>query len=406
MIEDYIRIAYRTLKQRKIRSILTALGIFLAVFTIFVLLSLSFGLNDFVNEQFKMLGTDKFFIQPKGQLGAPGTGGSVELNIDDVGVIKKVRGVDTVAYFTLGNAKIEFEDKTKYYFVMGMPTKDEAASDLVFEAADLEVEEGRFLKDGDKKKIIVGYNYKYKNLFDSPVRVGNKINVNDIEYEVIGVLEAIGNPSDDQQVYITFEDFQELFDSGERVDFIYAQIKPGENMEEVSERAEKELRDFRDVDEKTVDFTISTPEELLATFETILNVLTAFLVGIGAISILVGGIGIANTMYTSVLERRKEIGTMKAVGAKNSDILLIFVIEAGILGLFGGIFGVLFGILIAKSIAYISAVYLGSEILRASMRPLIIFGSLAFAFFVGVISGFLPSYQASKLNPADALRYE
>ena len=138
----------------------------------------------------------------------------------------------------------------------------------------------------------------------------------------------------------------------------------------------------------------------------VFNILICFLLGIGAISMLVGGIGIANTMYTSVLERQKEIGTMKAVGARNEDILSIFVIESGILGLVGGGLGVIVGIIISKGIEYTARVVFGVDMLRASMDPMIIFGSLAFAFVVGVLAGFLPSYQASKLRPVDALRYE
>ncbi len=406
MISDYFRMAIRNLKQRKMRSALTLLGIVLSIMTIFVLLSLSLGLNDFVNEQFEMLGTDKFFIQPKGQAGAPGTGGAVELTLDDVDVIEKVRGVEIATYFSIGNAKIEFEEEARYYFVIGMPTKEDTAMDLIFEASDLEIEEGRFMKDSESGKMVVGYNYRHKNLFEEPVKTGDTIKLNGKEFEVVGVLEAVGNPGDDQQVYISFDDFQELFDSGDRVDVIYAQIKLGEDMDDVSERAERKLMKARDIDEDNLDFTLSTPEELLATFNNILNILTAFLVGIGLISILVGGIGIANTMYTSVLERQKEIGTMKAIGAKNSDILIIFVIEAGVLGLIGGFVGIGIGALIAKSIEYVVQVYIGSDMLRASMSLIIILGCMSFSFFVGLISGVLPSYQASKAKPVDALRYE
>ncbi|MFH1358653.1 MAG: ABC transporter permease [archaeon] len=406
MIQDYFKIAYRSLLQRKARSILTLLGIFLAILTIFVLLSLSLGLNEFVNEQFELLGTDKFFIQPKGQAGAPGsTGNAVELTLDDVDIIEKVKGVEGVTYFTMGNAKFEFKDQTRYFSVMGLPTEGDKL-DLVFESTGLDMEDGRFIREGESGKAAIGYNYKYRKIFDKPVSAGDIIIINDVEFEVVGVLDAVGNPQDDQQVYISYKDFQGLFNSGERVDFIYAQIKKGEDMNEVAERAERKLMKFRDVKEETMDFTVLTPEELLGTFNNILNILTAFLLGIGSISVIVGGIGIANTMYTSVLERRKEIGTMKAIGAKNSDILSIFVIEAGILGLVGGLAGVVIGIIIAKSIEYIAFVYIGSTLLRASMNPWIIVGSLAFAFIVGLVSGVLPSYQASKLKPVDALRYE
>ena len=407
MIEEYFKIAFRSINQRRIRSLLTVLGIFLGIVTIFVLLSLSLGLREYVNEQFENLGSDKFFIQPKGQTGGPGsTGGAVELTTEDLEVVRDVNGVDLATYFNIGNTKIEFRDQTRYYLTIGIPTENPREIDIIFEASGIEIEEGRMIRDNDNKKVLVGYNYKYRNLFDKPVKPGNTIKLNDIEFEVIGVLEAIGNPSDDQQVYIKIDDFRELFDSGEKVDFIWAQVKKGENLTEIAEEAERDLMRHRDVDEKTLDFTIQTPEELLEIFGAVLNGITGFLVIIGLISAIVGGIGIANTMYTSVLERQKEIGTMKAIGAKNSDILWIFVIEAGILGLVGGVFGVFFGIIMAKSIEYIITFYVGLNLLRASLNPLLIIGCIAFGFIIGSISGLIPSYQASKLKPVDTLRYE
>ncbi|MAH06772.1 ABC transporter permease [Candidatus Pacearchaeota archaeon] len=407
MINDYFTIAGRNLKVRKTRSLLTVLGIFLGIVTIFVLMSLSLGLREYVNEEFEKLGGDKFFVQPKGQAGPPGASGSaVELTIRDVEVVEKIRGVEEVAHFTVGNTKIEYKDQERYYLTLGVPTDSKKKFDLVFETFGLGADDGRMLKKSDKRKAMVGYNYRHRNLFNKPVNAGNKIELNDIEFEVVGVLESVGNPADDQQIYVSIDDFKELFDSGDRVDFIMAQVKGGEDINKVAEDAERKLRKHRDVDEKTQDFNISTPEELLATFSVVLNGITGFLLIVALISAVVGGIGIANTMYTSVWERKKEIGTMKAIGARNKDILGIFVVEAGILGLVGGLIGVGIGILIAKGIEYVITVYVGANLLRASMNIWLIVGSLAFGFIVGLISGFLPSWQASKLKPVDALRYE
>jgi putative ABC transport system permease protein len=408
MIQDYFKIAYKNLWKKKTRSSLTIIGIFLAILTIFVLVSLSLGLKDYVDEQFELLGTDKFFIQPKGSSGGLGLpGGAVELSIDDAEIVEKVGGVDGATYLSFENGKIEFkEDPARYYFVIGIPNDDEKKEELFFEAVNLDVDEGRMLKEGDRKKILIGYNYKHRDLFSNPIVSGNKLKINNVEFEVVGVLEAIGNPQDDQQVYIPLEDLREIFGTGNRVDLIWVQIEKGADIEEIAERTEKKLKKFRDVDDKTIDFSVETPKEMVAIFNNILNILLAFLIGIGSISVIVGGIGIANTMYTSVLERNKEIGTMKAIGAKNSDILLIFVIESGILGLVGGGLGLLTGIIIAKSIEYVSAVLIGSDIIRASMNPYLLVGVLLFAFFIGIVSGLTPSYQASKLKPVDALRYE
>ena len=113
-----------------------------------------------------------------------------------------------------------------------------------------------------------------------------------------------------------------------------------------------------------------------------------------------------NTMYTAVLERTKEIGIMKAIGAKNSDILLLFLIESGILGLIGGVIGVILGMTLSKSVELIAAQYIGSPLIKASFSLTLILGALAFSVIVGSISGVFPAIQASKLKPVDALRYE
>jgi putative ABC transport system permease protein len=144
----------------------------------------------------------------------------------------------------------------------------------------------------------------------------------------------------------------------------------------------------------------------LSSFDAILNIITVFLVGIAAISLLVGGIGIMNTMYTSVLERTKEIGTMKAVGAKNSDILWIFLFESGLIGFIGGFMGVLLGYGISKTVEIIAITTLNTTLLRAAVPAYLIFGCLGFAFLIGALSGTIPALMASKLKPVDALRYE
>ena len=163
---------------------------------------------------------------------------------------------------------------------------------------------------------------------------------------------------------------------------------------------------FRKVTDKTKDFSILTPEELLSSFASILSIVTGFLLGVAAISLLVGAIGITNTMYTSVLERTKEIGVMKAVGAKNSDILTIFLIESGLLGLTGGVIGVLLGMGIGKVIEYIAVHQLQTNLLQVVFPVYLIAGCLIFAFLIGAISGTLPAYRASKIRPVVALRYE
>jgi putative ABC transport system permease protein len=138
--------------------------------------------------------------------------------------------------------------------------------------------------------------------------------------------------------------------------------------------------------------------------EQILNYSTWFLAGIAFISIVVGGIGIMNTMYTAVLERRREIGIMKSVGARNSHIFTLFWIESGLLGTIGGIIGIILGMGLSQLIVLVLNSLLGAGAMQASFPVFLLAGALAFSFVVGSVAGTLPAVQASKLSPVDALR--
>ena len=404
MISDLAKISLKNLKKRKLRAFLTLLGILIAVSTIFMLISLSLGLQDAVKEQFRLLGADKFFIQPAGQLGAPGTGGAVELTQEDLDVVRKIPGVKDATYFTAANAKIEFENEIRYVMAIGI---DLDSADLFVETGSYKADEGRLIKKGDKNSIMIGAQYKYNNFFKKPVKAGDKFIINDLyAFEVKGILTSLGNPQDDRMIMMPIEELRSTFNIPDRIDQIVVQVDDETQIKEIAEKTKKKLLNSRDLTEKTIDFIVLTPEELLASFSSVLSIITGFLLGIAAISLLVGGIGIANTMYTSVLERTKEIGVMKSIGARNSDILLIFLLESGFLGLIGGIAGVTLGILVAKSIEFIAVNQLGTNLLHAAMPFSLIGGCLLFALVIGAVSGALPAYRASRIIPVDALRYE
>jgi putative ABC transport system permease protein len=154
-----------------------------------------------------------------------------------------------------------------------------------------------------------------------------------------------------------------------------------------------------------MNFGVQTFEDVLETFTNIIGILNGILVLIALISVVVAAVNIANTMYTSILERTQEIGIMKSIGAKNSFILFIFMAESGILGLIGGTIGIMFGYLIARVGGAITAAQ-GLGFIRPSFPAWLVIGCLLFAFLVGSLSGLLPAIQASKLKPVDALRYE
>lgn len=405
MKSQFISLAARNLWKRKVRSALTVVGITLAVATIFVLVSISLGLQSGVEEQFRKLGTDKFFIFPKGQVAGPGTDSAVTLTDKDIDVLEKISGVKGLSYFKAGNAKIEFNDEVRFFTVVGFPLEKERAQ-IFSENGAFKPEEGRELKEGDTTDIVIGSQYKHNAVFSKPVKIGDTFTINNQEFKVRGITETQGNPGDDRIILMPLEEFKIVFGDDGTYDEIIVQVEDPATIKDVAARVERRLRSARDVTEKTQDFTLLTPEELLGTFGDVLGVLTVFLVAIATISVLVGAIGIANTMYTSVLERTKEIGTMKALGAQNAEILSLFVIEAGILGLIGGTAGIIIGASFAYTIGYLAANIFAISLVQAAF-PLYLFLSCAgFAILIGALAGALPAYRASRLNTVDALRYE
>jgi len=403
MIKDFFVLGLNNLKRRKLRSWLTMIGIFIGIAAVVALISLGQGLQDYIGDEFEKLGSDKIIIQPKG-FGPPGTAGpSLILTSKDLETIENVRGVKWAIGFLIKQGQTVYKDEAGIGFAIGTNPED---IKLLSEIQSYNVMEGRDLKKGDKFKVVVGNNHAYGNVWKKGVQVGSTMQIEGQDFKVIGILEKIGNPIDDSSLYMTKDALKEILNVGDEESQILARTEEEFDPADVANTIERKLRSSRDEKEDQETFTVQTSEQLLETFQGIFAVVQGVLVGIAGISLLVGGIGIMNTMYTSVLERTKEVGTMKAIGAKNSHVLLLFLIESGLLGLVGGLIGVGFGIGLAKGTEYIAMIYIGSPLLQASITPTLILGALAFSFIVGTLSGILPAMQASKLKPAEALRFE
>lgn len=402
-IKQYSKLTIQSFKHRKTRTIMTLIGIVISIAVLFTLISLSLGLQDYVNEQFEKIGSDKIFIQAKGSnFGMTGDSTPSKLTTKDLDIIKRVNGIEKVSYSVYESVAVKFGSKTIYTMIAGLPNENKEELEFIIEGFTIETQQGRFFDQKERNKVVVGS--KYLDLFDKPVKLNDKLVLNGKNFKVIGILESLGNDGDDKLVYISTIDLEDMYKTENRADIIIAKINNKENIETIKKELTRKLDQFRGVNEKTRDYMVMTPEELLKTFQGILNILFVFLIGIGSISLIVGGIGIANTMYTSVLERTKEIGVMKAVGAKNLDIILIFLIESIILGLIGGAIGIFIGAISAKIIEGIVGNF--GSFIKASMPWWLILGSLLFSSLIGGVSGFLPSRKASKTYVVKALRYE
>jgi putative ABC transport system permease protein len=399
--KEFLKLASVNLRKKKLRSSLTLLGIIISIMVIFLLISLSLGLQQGIEDLFDQMGRDKFFIYP---IGIPGVVSSSDLTIKDIKIINKVFGVEETFYATMDTTEISFKNEKKYLQTLGIIDEDNRAIDLVFDSLTLEIKEGDFLRPQDNKKVVLGFKLPF--IYEG-IKIGDSILINDQRFQVIGILKSLGSDIEDSSIYISYSDSKILFNNTkDKVDFVGIKVKDINNMDLTVEETKKRLDKYRNVTEDTRDYVVQTPEDISEIFNSILSVITIFLIGIGSISVLVGTVGIANTMYTSVLERTREIGVMKAIGATNFSITKIFLFESILLGLVGGIIGIFIGFLFAELISYLVLNLANISYLKPVYPLYLIVGVLLFSILIGIISGFLPSRNASKINIVNALKYE
>ncbi len=381
------------------------LGIFIGIAAVVSLVSLGQGLEEALTATFSDLGSDILVIQAASSgFGPPGSLAAVPLLEDDIKIVERSRGVEFAVGRLLRGVTGELNDRTVQTFAISLPESKEGR-DFVLRALNVEVNQGRHLKTGDKFKVVLGNNFlKDNNPFDRPVKVREKILLEGKKFEVIGIMERISAPFGNDAFLIMEDTLRDLVNEQDEVDFINVQVAKGFDNRIVAQNIEKNMRRDRRLDLGEEDFTVETPEQTASTFGSILLIMQALIIGIAMISLFVGGIGIMNTMFTSVLERTREIGIMKAIGAKNKDILTLFMIESGFLGMSGGIVGIIMGIALSKSVEIIGKGLLGTDLLRANFPWYLILGALIFSFGVGTASGVVPALQAAKLHPVYALR--
>ena len=402
MLKDYFKFAFGTISHRKTRSWLTMIGIFIGIAAVVALISLGQGFKEAVNKEFEKIGTDKLFITAKSGFGAPGLNAVVQLTKDDLKVVKKVPGIVSAAGFLLANSKVEFENNIGFFAIQSIPEGE--GRKLLAETQSLDIKEGRDLRDSDKFSAIIGINFADKELLGKNLKLRDNIKINSKEFVVVGIIGKTGDPGRDKSIFIPENTLREVFNEPDKIDTIMVKAAKVENIHSIADKAASDLRRFRNVKKDDEDFDVQTPEQLLGSFDDILNIVQSVLIGIAAISLLVGGIGIANTMYTAVVERTKEIGIMKSIGAQNKDIILIFIIESGLLGIIGGLIGIVLGFGLSNGVEFIAKNIIGTNLIGAYFSYSLFFGALLFSFFIGAVFGVMPAKHAASLQPVDALR--
>lgn len=404
---EYFKIALQSLARRRLRSWLTMIGIFIGIAAVVSIISLSLGMQSAIVDQFEALGSNSIFIQPKSSFGVVGETGGNPLTEKDLIFLESQSGVDKVSGYTLSSAKIEYQGEIRYFTIIGLPEEPEQLQLILDLFAPDDPYLGRNIASTDNKVVTMGFYHHERGLYDGKnIQLNDRIFVNDEKFTVVGFNAPLGNSGDDQLIYMPMRPFRDLTGIEERMDFIVVEVDATKDVLEVGENLERSLARYRDVEEGKEDFTLQTPDDILESFNTILNIVQAVLIGLALISLFVGSVGIMNTMYTSVVERRKDIGIMKAIGATNRSIFSLFFVESGFLGLVGGVLGIILGTMFASLVEFISAQALGKTFLQATYSWELFVGALLFSFIVGAIAGTLPARQASKLQPVDTLRDE
>lgn len=403
-MKDYFVLAFGNLKHRGLRSWLTLLGILIGITAVVSLVMLGDGLRAAVNGQFGISSTQVISVQAGGlsAYGPPGSGVVNPLTIDDLREIEKIDSVERVLRRNIPQMRIEFNDQLLFGYGINVPSGNDRT--FVYDNIEVEAEVGRLLKDGDNNYVYLGNNFLTDKVgLGKPVKVGSKLLIENKSFEVIGINKKKGSFIFDNVVYMNEQSLADLMNYGDKIDIIVVEVKNKDLMNKTKIEIEKTLRKTRNVKVGEEDFEVSTPEASLAQVNNILGGIQAFIIIIASVSIIVGAVGIVNTMTTSVLERRKEIGIMKAIGAKNSQVFLQFFIESGLLGLIGGIVGIILGGLIGFAGINGLNQFLGSE---AAPNMNLIFLSLVLlgSFLIGAIAGIAPALQAANQNPVEALR--
>jgi putative ABC transport system permease protein len=401
---DYLILALKNLRHRGIRSWLTLLGIFIGVTAVVALIGLGAGLQAAVGAQFGVSSTQALTVQAGGlnAFGPPGSGAVNKLTRDDVDAIDNLGTVEFATPRNLETTKVEYNGVV--VFSMAVSVDDEMENEM-YETMDIEAERGVMLLNDALGRIVIGHNLAdgSKNGFDKDIVPGDNVLVQDKRFRVVGVLKKKGSFMMDNIVLMYQDDLDNLFDYGDEVDIIGVKVKHPDLMNRAKDEIEKLMRKRRDVDEGEEDFEVSTPDAILETVNSVLGGVKAFIVIIASISILVGALGIVNTMTTSVLERQKEIGIMKAIGGTNFQVFLQFFFESGLLGLVGGLVGVIFGTLISVvGVVGING-FIGAD-LSPTIDFVLIGGALVGSFIIGAIAGVVPAMNAAKQDPVEALR--
>jgi putative ABC transport system permease protein len=408
MLITVIRLAVRALLAYKARSILTMLGIIIGIGAVIVMISVGRGANASIQAQINNLGSNMLMIysgSSKSGGVSRGYGSKPTLRVNDAEAIaRECPAVLQVSHVVVQNAQLVFGKKNWNTGIYGTTAS-------YVEVRDWPVQEGEFLNANHIRSaasVAVLGNSVVENLFEPGEKiVGQNIRIKNVPFHIIGVLSAKGSDprgrDQDDVVFVPYTTFSRKL-SGSKLPgvthFIGVSAQSKDLVSEAKREVEEILRQrHRILPGADDDFTVRTLDEYAAMADKTTGIMTLLLTAVAAISLVVGGIGIMNIMLVSVTERTREIGIRLAVGARERDVLIQFLVEAITMSVIGGIFGTVIGVAASKLLSVAAG-------LMTIISPDSILLATLFSGAVGVFFGFYPARKASRMDPIEALRYE
>jgi len=411
---DTATLAVNALQHRNLRSWLAILGIIVGVAAIVSLISISFGMSAQISSRLNTLGSNIITISPGGQgAGRFGIGGFAapaaeqrglagggmpnretgKITFQEANALRSLPGVEFLDAEVQDRARVEYKDKNTSLTITG--SEPEAFTATV----GVDTLYGRPLSTNDQYSAVLGYSVANSTFSDLDM-LNKQIKINNVSFKVVGILESSGASfgGTDSRIFIPQKIAQNMFNQTTSVSQVVVVVSSDHDTDAVAAEIEDELLSLHHVTKDQEDFTVQTATTLESAVASVTETLSIFLGGIASISLLVGGIGVANTMFMSVLEQTKYIGLLKALGMRNRNILTLFLFEAGIIGLIGGVFGVALSIVVSA--------ILGSFGIPSVITIDLVLLGLGFSVLVGLVSGLVPARNAAYLQPIDALRYE
>lgn len=391
MIQQSIKMAWKSIVSNKMRSFLTMLGIIIGVLALVVLVSLVSGATNSVNDQISSIGTNLLQVSIADDKGKP-------MKLDDVEALtqeEEIKESAPVAQIsTTAASSLAEETATVYGTTSGYSS-----------IMQQELYAGRFLKNTDVENhttvVVINAGLATEVLGRMNV-VGETIKLNGVSYTVVGVLEAEDSDSSTTETYEAYIPYTSLVRLTDNVSLEISSFYVSAESEESLDPAEAVLTEIlmERFEQDEDAFTIMNQSTIMEAMESINSTLSLLLGGIAGISLLVGGIGIMNIMLVSVTERTREIGIRKAIGAGRRVIMIQFLVEALMISLLGCAIGIFLSWLSLRIVAVV-----GGDSMSFALSPGVVWAAVLFSVLIGVIFGIYPANKAAKKKPIDALRY-